>query len=168
MAIRLVRVWGGGKLIFLKILKFQLNWNDLLPSNWTGTIIVRSSRYLDHLRKLLLSHPNRVIHNSLLLLFALNALPSGYPKPLSCARATVSEERWGHLNGNLKFILICRCHTCPRHLPHYIWHNLVVKISEVPFIGWVKLKVERVGFDSAIFAIDWNLWTACLDQNIIF
>lgn len=41
------------------------------------------------LRDLLLSHTNRVIQNSLLLLFALNALPPGASTPLICTKATV-------------------------------------------------------------------------------
>lgn len=62
---------------------------DLLPTNWTGPIVVRSPKYLRSLRDLLLSHSNRVIHNSLLLLFALNTLPPGQPTPLVCTKATV-------------------------------------------------------------------------------
>lgn len=42
------------------------------------------------LRDLLLSHSNRVIYNSLLLLFALNVLPNGAPSPLICTKATVN------------------------------------------------------------------------------
>lgn len=63
---------------------------DLLPTNWTGPIVVRSPRYLRSLRDLLLSHSNRVIHNSLILLFALETLPPGQPTPLVCTKATVN------------------------------------------------------------------------------
>ncbi|XP_065087387.1 endothelin-converting enzyme homolog [Ochlerotatus camptorhynchus] len=65
-----------------------LLWQDLLPANWSGPIVIRSPAYLEHLRKLLLAHQNRVIHNALLLLFALNTLPPGRPSPLVCAKAT--------------------------------------------------------------------------------
>ncbi|XP_058464898.1 uncharacterized protein LOC131438712 [Malaya genurostris] len=65
-----------------------LMWQDLLPANWSGPIVIRSPAYLDHLRKLFLAYQNRVIHNSLLLLFALNTLPPGRPSPLICAKAT--------------------------------------------------------------------------------
>nr|XP_029716259.1 endothelin-converting enzyme homolog [Aedes albopictus] len=65
-----------------------LLWQDLLPANWTGPIVIRSPAYLEHLRRLLLAHQNRVIHNALLLLFALNTLPPGRPSPLVCAKAT--------------------------------------------------------------------------------
>lgn len=70
-------------------LKFQLNWVELLPVNWTGPIVIRSPAYMRALRDLLLSHTNRVIHNSMLLLFALNALPNGASSPLTCTKATV-------------------------------------------------------------------------------
>uniref|UniRef100_A0A182M0N4 Peptidase M13 N-terminal domain-containing protein n=1 Tax=Anopheles culicifacies TaxID=139723 RepID=A0A182M0N4_9DIPT len=66
----------------------QLAWSDLVPSNWTGPIVIRSPEYLRQLRKLLLQYQNRVIHNSLLMLFALNTLPPGRPSPLVCTRAT--------------------------------------------------------------------------------
>ncbi|XP_039443562.1 uncharacterized protein LOC120423723 [Culex pipiens pallens] len=65
-----------------------LLWQELLPANWSGPIVIRSPAYLDHLRKLLLGYQNRVIHNALLLLFALNTLPPGRPSPLICAKAT--------------------------------------------------------------------------------
>ncbi|XP_055588122.1 endothelin-converting enzyme 1 [Uranotaenia lowii] len=65
-----------------------LLWENLLPANWTGPIVIRSPAYLEHLRKLLLAYQNRVIHNALLLLFALNTLPPGRPSPLVCAKAT--------------------------------------------------------------------------------
>ncbi|XP_055618405.1 neprilysin-3 [Toxorhynchites rutilus septentrionalis] len=65
-----------------------LLWQDLLPANWTGPIVIRSPAYLEHLRKLMLSYQNRVIHNALLLLFALNTLPPKRPSPIVCAKAT--------------------------------------------------------------------------------
>lgn len=77
---------------FKECLKFQLNWMDLLPVNWSGPIVVRSPSYMRALRDLLLSHTNRVIHNSMLLLFALNALPNGAPTPLVCTKATVIDD----------------------------------------------------------------------------
>uniref|UniRef100_A0A182XWP8 Peptidase M13 N-terminal domain-containing protein n=1 Tax=Anopheles stephensi TaxID=30069 RepID=A0A182XWP8_ANOST len=58
-----------------------LAWSELVPSNWTGPIVIRSPEYLRQLRKLLLQYQNRVIHNSLLMLFALNTLPPGRPSP---------------------------------------------------------------------------------------
>lgn len=78
---------------FKECLKFQLNWLELLPTNWSGPIVVRSPSFMRSLRDLLLSHSNRVIHNSLLLLFALNALPNGASTPLICTKATVIEAR---------------------------------------------------------------------------
>uniref|UniRef100_A0A182FR35 Peptidase M13 N-terminal domain-containing protein n=1 Tax=Anopheles albimanus TaxID=7167 RepID=A0A182FR35_ANOAL len=65
-----------------------LAWPDLVPGNWSGPIVIRSPEYLRQLRKLLLQHQNRVIHNALLMLFALNTLPPGRPSPLVCTRAT--------------------------------------------------------------------------------
>lgn len=83
----------GFPLPFKECLKFQLNWVDLLPANWTGPIVIRSPSYMRALRDLLLSHTNRVIQNSLLLLFALNALPPGASTPLICTKATVIEGK---------------------------------------------------------------------------
>jgi hypothetical protein len=74
---------------FKECLKFQLNWLELLPVNWSGPIVVRSPSYMRAMRDLLLSHTNRVIHNSMLLMFALNALPAGMSTPLICTKATV-------------------------------------------------------------------------------
>ncbi|XP_041760851.1 neprilysin-3 [Anopheles merus] len=65
-----------------------LIWTELVPGNWTGPIVIRSPEYLRQLRKLLLQYQNRVIHNALLMLFALNTLPPGRPSPLVCTRAT--------------------------------------------------------------------------------
>ncbi|XP_070502040.1 endothelin-converting enzyme 1 isoform X1 [Chironomus tepperi] len=67
-----------------------LNWLELLPMNWNGPIVLRSPMYLRSLKTLLMSHPNRIIHNSLLMLFVLNALPHDVPAPLSCTKATMS------------------------------------------------------------------------------
>jgi hypothetical protein len=78
--------------LFLHSITFsysQLDWSELIPSNWTGPIILRSATYLNNIRTLLLSHENRIIHNSLLLLFALNALPPGPISPIVCTRATL-------------------------------------------------------------------------------
>lgn len=75
--------------IFKECLKFQLNWVELLPTNWSGPIVIRSPSYMRALRDLLLNHTNRVIYNSMMLLFALNALPNGASTPLICTKATV-------------------------------------------------------------------------------
>jgi hypothetical protein len=60
--------------------------------NWNGPIVLRSPMYLRSLKTLLMSHPNRIIHNSLLMLFVLNALPHDVPAPLSCTKATVNMQ----------------------------------------------------------------------------
>ncbi|KAG5672128.1 hypothetical protein PVAND_002283 [Polypedilum vanderplanki] len=67
-----------------------LNWSELLPVKWNGPIVLRSPMYLRSLKTLLKEHSNRVIHNSLLLIFVLNALPNGMPTPIVCTRATMS------------------------------------------------------------------------------
>lgn len=61
--------------------------------NWNGPIVLRSPAYLRSLKTLLMAHPNRIIHNSLLMLFVLNALPNDVPAPLSCTKATVSMQK---------------------------------------------------------------------------
>lgn len=66
---------------------FQLNWSAMLvPREWQGPIIVRSVGYFSQLPQLLDRHSNRVIHNSLILLFVLSALPQSRPSPLSCTK----------------------------------------------------------------------------------
>lgn len=56
--------------------------------NWTtGPIIVRNEEYLKQLDKLIAGHPKRVIHNALLILFAINSLPSGPPNGYTCTKA---------------------------------------------------------------------------------
>ncbi|CAD7084187.1 unnamed protein product [Hermetia illucens] len=66
-----------------------LNWTEMIPCNWTGPIVVRSSDYLKSLQVLLSKNPTRVAHNSILLLFALGILPQGRPDPIVCTKATM-------------------------------------------------------------------------------
>ncbi|XP_055678290.1 endothelin-converting enzyme 2 isoform X2 [Lutzomyia longipalpis] len=68
-----------------------LKWNDVIPQNWSGPIVVRSLAYFNRLHTLLspLKHQTRVIHNALLLLFALGALPPTHPSPVACTKATM-------------------------------------------------------------------------------
>lgn len=61
----------------------------MIPCNWTGPIVVRSSDYLKSLQVLLSKNPTRVAHNSILLLFALGILPQGRPDPIVCTKATM-------------------------------------------------------------------------------
>lgn len=63
----------------------------MIPQNWTnGTIVVRSPKYLQKLDKLITEHEDkRVVHNSILILFALNILPSSRPTPHVCTKATI-------------------------------------------------------------------------------
>uniref|UniRef100_A0A1A9VM03 Peptidase M13 N-terminal domain-containing protein n=1 Tax=Glossina austeni TaxID=7395 RepID=A0A1A9VM03_GLOAU len=66
-----------------------LNWTTLIPSDWSGPIVVRSSDYLKAIGELLSKYPTRVAHNSMLLLFALGILPQGHPNAVVCTRATM-------------------------------------------------------------------------------
>ncbi|KAH8251704.1 hypothetical protein KR038_004959 [Drosophila bunnanda] len=66
-----------------------LNWTLLIPSNWSGPIVVRNSDYLKALEYFLTKYPTRVAHNSLLLLSALEILPRDYPSPEVCTRSTM-------------------------------------------------------------------------------
>ncbi|KAH8382796.1 hypothetical protein KR009_005305 [Drosophila setifemur] len=66
-----------------------LNWNLLIPQNWSGPIVVRNSDYLKALKYFLTKYPTRVAHNSLLLLSALEILPRDYPSPEVCTRSTM-------------------------------------------------------------------------------
>lgn len=68
---------------------FQLNWSEMVPKDWAGPIVVRSVDYFSHMPELLSRHHNRVIHNSLILLFVLSALPAYKPDPMSCTKATM-------------------------------------------------------------------------------
>lgn len=131
---------------FKECLKFQLNWVDLLPVNWTGPIVIRSPSYMRALRDLLLSHTNRVIQNSLLLLFALNALPPGASTPLICTKATVigrkknnrsdTSATIGKLVNNVlikpvRSFFLCnshRCLSCRRRRLHSSWASLPMKL----------------------------------------
>lgn len=71
-------------------LKFHLSLSDLLPQSWTGPVVIKNQNYIKALKDLLASHPSRVVHNSLLLIFTLNILPNGIPSPLTCTKATVN------------------------------------------------------------------------------
>ncbi|KAH8293559.1 hypothetical protein KR054_001588 [Drosophila jambulina] len=66
-----------------------LNWTLLIPSNWSGPIVVRNSDYLKALEYFLTKYPTRVAHNSLLLLSALEILPRDHPSPEVCTRSTM-------------------------------------------------------------------------------
>jgi hypothetical protein len=68
---------------------FQLNWTALIPCNWTGPIVVRSSDYLSSINDLIERHPTRITHNALLVLFALGILPQGHPDAFTCTKATI-------------------------------------------------------------------------------
>ncbi|XP_037030087.1 endothelin-converting enzyme homolog isoform X1 [Bradysia coprophila] len=66
-----------------------LNWVDLIPETWSGPILLRSAEYLKSLQYLLSRHPTRVIHNSLLVAFALTILPPETPNTFVCTKATM-------------------------------------------------------------------------------
>lgn len=66
-----------------------MNWFDLIPSNWTGPILLRSADYLKNIQHLIFKYPKRVVHNSLLVLFAIGVLPSNIPDPIVCTKATM-------------------------------------------------------------------------------
>lgn len=70
-------------------LKLQLNWADLIPETWSGPILLRSAEYLKSLHDLLSRHHTRVIHNSLLVAFALTILPPESPNTFVCTKATM-------------------------------------------------------------------------------
>lgn len=76
---------GGNQTKF----SFQLNWSQLVPGDWSGPIIVRSVEYFSHLPALLERHPKRIIHNSLILLFALTTLPPSRPNPITCTKSAI-------------------------------------------------------------------------------
>lgn len=61
----------------------------MIPSKWSGPILLRSADYLKGLHSLLAKHPTRVVHNSLLIVFALAILPPGQPDALICTKATM-------------------------------------------------------------------------------
>lgn len=67
----------------------QLYWADLIPETWSGPILLRSAEYLKSLQHLLSRHPTRVIHNSLLVAFALTILPPETPNTFVCTKATM-------------------------------------------------------------------------------
>ncbi|XP_075147209.1 neprilysin-like 16 isoform X4 [Haematobia irritans] len=66
-----------------------LNWTSLIPSDWNGPIVVRSSEYMKAMEWLLTKYSMRVAHNSILVLFALGILPQDYPNPKVCTKATM-------------------------------------------------------------------------------
>lgn len=57
--------------------------------NWSGPILLRSADYLTGLQTLLDRTQRRVVHNSMLVMFALAILPPGKPDALVCTRATM-------------------------------------------------------------------------------
>lgn len=57
--------------------------------NWTGPILLRSADYLKGLQHILERTQRRVVHNAMLVMFALSVLPPGRPDALICARATM-------------------------------------------------------------------------------
>lgn len=78
-------------------LTFQLNWTEFLPKvdseDWSGPIIIRMPEYIKKLSELLSTTTNRVVHNSLLLLFVVDVLPEeDPPTSLMCTRAVVSSQ----------------------------------------------------------------------------
>lgn len=60
-----------------------------MAPNWTGPILLRSADYLKGLQHLLDRTQRRVVHNSMLVMFALSILPAGRPDGLVCARSTM-------------------------------------------------------------------------------
>lgn len=79
---------------YKECLTFQLNWTEFLPKvnsqDWDGPIVVRSPEYLKKLSELLTNHPNRIIHNSLVLLFLLDIVSEDVPPtPLMCTHSVV-------------------------------------------------------------------------------
>ncbi|XP_059219936.1 endothelin-converting enzyme 2 isoform X2 [Stomoxys calcitrans] len=66
-----------------------LNWTSLIPGNWSGPIVVRSSEYLKAMEGLMTKYSMRVAHNSILVLFALGVLPQDRPSPSTCTKATM-------------------------------------------------------------------------------
>ncbi|KAJ6638737.1 Tubulin polyglutamylase TTLL5, partial [Pseudolycoriella hygida] len=66
-----------------------LHWTDMIPDTWSGPILLRSAEYLKSLQDLLSRHPTRVIHNSLLVAFALTILPPEPPNIFVCTKATM-------------------------------------------------------------------------------
>uniref|UniRef100_A0A336KH95 CSON011042 protein n=1 Tax=Culicoides sonorensis TaxID=179676 RepID=A0A336KH95_CULSO len=66
----------------------NINFTEFVTQlNWTGPIVVRNEEYLKQLDKLIAGHAKRVIHNALLILFAINALPQGPPNAYTCTKA---------------------------------------------------------------------------------
>lgn len=66
----------------------QFDWEKILPP-WKRSIVIRAGDFFQHLATFLAAYDKRVIHNALLVLFALHFLPRGQPTPKSCAKATV-------------------------------------------------------------------------------
>lgn len=60
-----------------------------MPSNWTGPILIRSGSYLKSVQQLIEKYSTRVVHNAVVLLFALGILPENSPNPMVCTKATM-------------------------------------------------------------------------------
>lgn len=73
----------------LTTLFFQVDWTLLIPRNWSGPIVVRSSEYLKAIHGLLTKYSTRVAHNSIIVLFVLGILPQDRSSPIVCTRATM-------------------------------------------------------------------------------
>ncbi|XP_073812271.1 neprilysin-like 16 isoform X2 [Musca autumnalis] len=66
-----------------------VNWALLIPNNWSGPIVVRSSEYLNAINGLLTKYSTRVAHNSIVALFVLGILPQDQSSPIICTQATM-------------------------------------------------------------------------------
>ncbi|XP_058982762.1 uncharacterized protein LOC109613610 isoform X3 [Musca domestica] len=66
-----------------------VDWTLLIPRNWSGPIVVRSSEYLKAIHGLLTKYSTRVAHNSIIVLFVLGILPQDRSSPIVCTRATM-------------------------------------------------------------------------------
>lgn len=68
----------------------QLYWEDVIvPSNWSGPILVRSGSYLKNIEHLITKYSTRVAHNAIILLFTLGILPENTPNAVVCTKATM-------------------------------------------------------------------------------
>lgn len=68
----------------------KLYWEDLIvPSNWSGPILVRSGSYLKNVEQLITKSTTRVAHNAIILLFALGILPENVPSAVVCTKSTM-------------------------------------------------------------------------------
>lgn len=64
-----------------------MEWNKILPETWKGPIVVRCIECFQNLGDVLAGYDKHVIHNGLLILFALHSLPRGFPTQATCAKA---------------------------------------------------------------------------------